>query len=86
MHANKDIGHTYTHAHIRTNTHAFTHSQVWVTVSVDDHSGLLTFGGGSDSELSAGVVSVLSEALSGLSPEEVLQVGTWGLHIEQRAK
>jgi len=48
--------------------------QVWVTVSLDKASNKLSFGGGSDSELSAGVVAVLADALSGLTPEEVLQV------------
>jgi sulfur transfer protein SufE len=47
--------------------------QVWVTASVDSQ-GRLVLGGGSDSELSAGVVAVLTQALSGLTPQELLQV------------
>jgi len=49
-------------------------AQVWVTVSQDQGTGRLNFGGGSDSELSAGVVAVLANALSGLTPDEVLQL------------
>ena len=39
-----------------------------------DASGRVVFHGGSDSEISAGVVAVLSRALSGLTPEELQQV------------
>lgn len=31
MHANKDIGHTYTHAHIRTHMHIFTNKHTSLT-------------------------------------------------------
>lgn len=48
-------------------------SQVWVTVNLSDE-GRLVIGGGSDSELSAGVVGVMAQALSGLTPQELLQV------------
>jgi hypothetical protein len=47
--------------------------QVWVTASLDSQ-GRLVLGGGSDSELSAGVVAVLTQALSGMTPQELLQV------------
>jgi sulfur transfer protein SufE len=48
--------------------------QVWVTVN-QDNTGKIVIGGGSDSELSAGVVGVISQALSGLTPHQLLEVG-----------
>lgn len=51
--------------------------QVWVTAALDP-AGKVVFHGASDSELTAGVVAVMCEAVSGLTPEEVLQVGGGG--------
>jgi len=48
-------------------------AQVWVTAALDA-SGKVAFSGTSDSELTAGVVAVMCEAVSGLTPEEVLAV------------
>ena len=48
-------------------------SQVWVNAEMDSN-GRVHFAADSDSELTRGLAAVLVEALSGLSPEEVLQV------------
>ena len=48
--------------------------QVWISAELDA-SGRVRFSGTSDSELSRGLCAVLVTALSGLTPEEVLQVG-----------
>ena len=48
--------------------------QVWISAELDA-SGRVKFSGTSDSELSRGLCAVLVTALSGLTPEEVLQVG-----------
>lgn len=48
-------------------------AQVWVTAALDP-AGKVVFHGASDSELTAGVVAVMCEAVSGLTPEEVLQM------------
>lgn len=48
-------------------------AQVWVNARLDS-TGRVVFNGTSDSELSRGMVGVLVEALSGLTPEQVLQV------------
>ncbi|GAX73552.1 hypothetical protein CEUSTIGMA_g1003.t1 [Chlamydomonas eustigma] len=48
-------------------------SQVWVSARLES-TGCVQFSGTSDSELSRGLCAVLVEALSGLKPEEVLQV------------
>ena len=47
--------------------------QVWVNAEMDS-SGRVHFAADSDSELTRGLAAVLVEALSGLTPEEVLQV------------
>ena len=47
--------------------------QVWISAELDA-SGHVRFSGTSDSELSRGLCAVLVAALSGLTPEEVLQV------------
>lgn len=48
--------------------------QVWVAAELDPATGRLRFSGDSDSELTKGLCSILVEGLSGLTPEEVLQV------------
>ena len=40
-----------------------------------DGSGIVRFAADSDSELTRGLAAVLVEGLSGLTPDEVLQVG-----------
>lgn len=50
-------------------------AQVWVTAELDG-AGRVAFNGASDSEVTAGVVAVLREALTGLKPEEVLAVSS----------
>ena len=47
--------------------------QVWVSADLDG-SGRMVFNGTSDSELTRGMCALLVEAMSGLTPEEVLQV------------
>lgn len=47
--------------------------QVWVNAEIDGN-GRVHFAADSDSELTRGLAAVLVEALSGLTPEEVLQV------------
>jgi quinolinate synthase len=58
-------------------------AQVWVTVGLSaetpgdastDNGAVLVINGGSDSDLSAGVVAVLREALQGLTPQQALRV------------
>ena len=51
--------------------------QVWVSAELDA-SGRVQFSGTSDSDLSKGLCAVLVAALSGLTPEEVLQVWSGG--------
>lgn len=51
--------------------------QVWISAELDA-SGRVRFSGTSDSGLSRGLCAVLVAALSGLTPEEVLQVGPYG--------
>ncbi|KAI3436690.1 hypothetical protein D9Q98_006105 [Chlorella vulgaris] len=48
-------------------------AQVWVSAELEGN-GLLSLTADSDSELSRGLAAVLVEGLSGLTPEEVLQV------------
>lgn len=48
--------------------------QVWVHAEMDP-AGRVRFAADSDSELTRGLAAVLVKALSGLTPEEVLQVG-----------
>jgi sulfur transfer protein SufE len=48
--------------------------QVWLKVSLDE-AGRVAIAGGSDSELSAGVVALLREAMGGLTPQQLLEVG-----------
>ncbi|KAK9837492.1 hypothetical protein WJX81_006535 [Elliptochloris bilobata] len=48
-------------------------SQVWVTAELDGR-GCVRLGADSDSELTRGLAAVLVRCLSGLTPEEVLQV------------
>ena len=48
-------------------------AQVWATAALDPH-GRVQFGGDSDSELTRGLCALLVQGLSGLTPEEVLQV------------
>uniref|UniRef100_A0A7R9V9G1 quinolinate synthase n=1 Tax=Chlamydomonas euryale TaxID=1486919 RepID=A0A7R9V9G1_9CHLO len=48
-------------------------AQVWVDAQLKA-DGTLAFSGASDSELSAGLAALLCEALSGLTPEQVLSV------------
>jgi len=60
-----------------------------VTVEQEAGSGRLRCGGGSDSELSAGVVAVLGQALSGLTPDEVgaaccVRALSWALVVAVR--
>ena len=47
--------------------------QVWVSAEMDS-DGSVHFAADSDSELTRGLAAVLVEALSGLTPEEILQV------------
>lgn len=47
--------------------------QVWVHAELNS-AGMVKFAADSDSELTRGLAAVLVEALSGLRPEEVLQV------------
>ena len=47
--------------------------QVWVNAETDSN-GRVHFAADSDSELTRGLAAVLVEALSGLTPKEVLQV------------
>ena len=47
-------------------------SQVYVTVTLED--GKVKFQGDSDSQLTKGLVGLLVEGLSGLTPEQILQV------------
>ena len=47
-------------------------SQVYVTATLED--GKVKFQGDSDSQLTKGLVALLVEGLSGLTPEQVLQV------------
>lgn len=48
-------------------------SEVWMTASLDD-SNRVQFSGDSDSELTRGLCALLVQLMSGLKPEEVLQV------------
>ena len=48
-------------------------SEVWMTASLDS-SNRVQFAGDSDSELTRGLCAVLVQSMSGLKPEEVLQV------------
>lgn len=47
-------------------------SQVYVTATLED--GKVNFQGNSDSQLTKGLVALLVEGLSGLTPEQILQV------------
>jgi len=47
-------------------------SQVYVTVTLED--GKVKFQGDSDSQLTKGLVALLVEGLSGLTPEQIIQV------------
>lgn len=52
--------------------------QAWVHADLDAARGTLTFSAASDSELTTGLAGVLVEALSGLTPAEVLEAdGGW---------
>ena len=53
---------------------------MWISAELDA-SGRVRFSGTSDSELSRGLCAVLVAALSGLTPEEVLQV-SWEGRVE----
>ena len=54
-------------------------AQVWVTAELDSR-GRVRLGVDSDSELTRGLAAVLVRCLSGLTPEELLQVAaSWGL-------
>ena len=48
-------------------------SEVWMTASLDD-SSRVQFSGDSDSELTRGLCALLVQLMSGLKPQEVLQV------------
>lgn len=48
-------------------------SEVWMTARLDD-SNRIQFSGDSDSELTRGLCALLVQLMSGLKPEEVLQV------------
>ena len=48
--------------------------QVWVTTELD-REGKVRLHADSDSQLTKGMAAVVVAALSGLSPEELLQVG-----------
>lgn len=48
-------------------------AQVWVTAELDSR-GRVRLGADSDSELTRGLAAVLVRCLSGLTPEELLQV------------
>mmetsp|Transcript_13988 Transcript_13988/g.16913 ORF Transcript_13988/g.16913 Transcript_13988/m.16913 type:complete len:705 (+) Transcript_13988:278-2392(+) len=48
-------------------------AQVWLTSRLGD-DGLMYFRGDSDSEISRGLMAVLTQSLSGLAPEEVLGI------------
>jgi sulfur transfer protein SufE len=49
-------------------------AQVWVNAELDA-AGHVQLAGTSDSDLTRGMVAVLVDCLSGLTPDEVLQVG-----------
>ncbi|KXZ55348.1 hypothetical protein GPECTOR_3g479 [Gonium pectorale] len=51
-------------------------AQVWLTVRLEPGTGLVQLQGWSDSELSRGLVALLAEGLSGLTPEQMLAVPT----------
>ena len=53
--------------------------QVWVHAEVDP-AGRIRFTADSDSELTRGLAAVLVEALSGLTPDQVLQVRSYLCH------
>ena len=53
---------------------------MWISAELDA-SGRVRFSGTSDSELSRGLCAVLVAALSGLTPEAVLQV-SWEGRVE----
>ena len=63
-------------------------AQVWVTAALDPQ-GRVQFGGDSDSELTRGLCALLVQGLSGLTPEEVLQVRpqwhTMAVHVHMAA-
>ncbi len=53
--------------------HPVTTPQVWVSAELDA-AGKVRFAADSDSELTRGLAALLVEGLSGLTPDEVLQV------------
>eukprot|EP00240_Pyramimonas_obovata_P002887 CAMPEP_0118957224 /NCGR_PEP_ID=MMETSP1169-20130426/61984_1 /TAXON_ID=36882 /ORGANISM="Pyramimonas obovata, Strain CCMP722" /LENGTH=692 /DNA_ID=CAMNT_0006905279 /DNA_START=242 /DNA_END=2320 /DNA_ORIENTATION=- len=48
-------------------------TQVWMTAKLDDN-GNVEFAGDSDSDISRGMVALLTESLAGLKPEEIIEI------------
>lgn len=55
-------------------------AQVWVTAQIDT-AGRVQFQGTSDAELTKGLLSILVRSLSGLTPQEIVQITTDNLEV-----
>lgn len=49
-------------------------AQVWLSSKLDPASGLMAFAADSDSELTRGLAAIVCQSLSGLTPDQVLEV------------
>ena len=70
---------------LKTNVSVMCSGQVWVHAEMDS-AGRIAFAADSDSELTRGLAAVLVKALSGLTPEQVLQVCCCCTHWDEALK